>query len=309
MNVSILRWRSDGAPFYFNFGKRFVSLKRNLLAGVAIITFAYCTAISFLVVRQRSYIYRPGTIGAATPADYAVPFEKLRIPNGRGGELAAWWLRHDDSEIRPTLVYCHGNSANLSLLAEVSSIFYGWGWNALLFDYTGYGASSPASDGFSEDYLLQDAQRAYDWAKSRGLESQILIWGHSLGSSVAARLAAQNHPAGLILEGAFPSIVTVARQRYPWALIFPFMLLDRFDTATYVLKRNFPLLVIHAELDGVIPAAFGRQVFDAASEPKQWLLVPSIGHKDFPSVARNYADFFRKLGISWLALRSSLKRE
>lgn len=266
---------------------------------------AYAGATCYLVVRQRSYIYRPGTVGTATPADYHAPFESLRIPNNKGGELAAWWLAHPEPRMRPTLVYCHGNSANLSLLAEVASIFYSWGWNALLFDYRGYGNSSPAVDGFSEEGLMSDALTAYDWAKSHVEESNIIIWGHSLGSSVAANLASRNSPAGLVVEGAFPSTLKMARRRFPWAAIFPFMIFDRFDTASYAAKRSFPLLVMHAENDRIVPWSYGREVFEEAAPPKEWLLVPAIGHKDFPAVAAGYAGYFKDLSARWTVAASA----
>ncbi|MBN8547850.1 MAG: alpha/beta hydrolase [Deltaproteobacteria bacterium] len=279
--------------------------RRVVVVMLAIAALAYLTATLFLVVRQRSFIYRPRAFAPKTPADFAAPFESLRIPTPHGAELEAWWLRHPGENARPTIVYCHGNAADLSSLAEVSSIFYSWGWNALLFDYSGYGKSSPATNGFSEELLLADAQAAYDFAKAQVPETSILVWGHSLGSSVAARLAAQNSPAGLILEGAFPNLLSMARRRYPWAPIFSWMLFDHFETETYVLRRAYPLLVMHGEGDRVIPVALGRKVYETAAEPKQWLLVPEIGHKDFPSVSARYRSFFTELAASWTGLPQS----
>jgi fermentation-respiration switch protein FrsA (DUF1100 family) len=105
---------------------------------------------------------------------------------------------------------------------------------------------------------------------------------------VAAKLATQTHPAGLILEGAFPSIYAVSRLRNPWLLIFPFMIWDKFETARYVTERACPLLELHAEKDTIIPIELGRNVFARAVEPKQWQMIKGINHNDFPSVAGQY---------------------
>ena len=128
-------------------------------------------------------------------------------------------------------------------------------------------------------------------AKSKGIpDNRIIIWGHSLGSSIAAELATQTHPAGLILEGAFPSIYAVSRQRNPWLLVFPFMIEDKFETDQYVKERSCPLLETHAEKDTIIPIELGQKVFDAAASPKQWLVIQGIDHNDFPSVAYQYKE-------------------
>jgi fermentation-respiration switch protein FrsA (DUF1100 family) len=261
----------------------------------------YAGALATLVLRQRAFIYRPGLSTQQTPKDFGYAYQQVRIPVGAGAELSGWWLKHEDQVPRAVLVYCHGNAANLSLLAEVSGILFDFGWDVLLFDYQGYGDSSPQKAGFSERALLADAQSAYDWVRRMVPENRIIVWGHSLGSAIAAQLAAKNKPAGLILEGAFPSLVEVAKRRYPWALVFRFMFFDVFATSDYLAEKRFPLLVVHGELDEVIQPRFGRAVFEKAPEPKEFLSVPGIGHKDFPTKARAYTEYFQKLTRRWLA--------
>jgi fermentation-respiration switch protein FrsA (DUF1100 family) len=225
----------------------------------------------------------------ATPADYRLKsYKDVSFPSFDGVTLTGWWMEHPGHDPhRPVLLYCHGNADCVSQLAEVSKIFYDFGFDTLIFDYRSYGGSQRAP--LSEKAVDGDALAAYQWLKAKGIpDNRILIWGHSLGSSVAAELSTQTHSAGLILEGAFPSIYQVSRQRNPWLLIFPFMVWDKFETGKYVTERTCPLLEIHAGKDTIIPIQLGRQVFDAAAEPKQWLVVEGIDHSDFPSVAYQY---------------------
>jgi fermentation-respiration switch protein FrsA (DUF1100 family) len=219
-------------------------------------------------------------------------YEDVKIKNPEGQTLDAWWVHHTDGQPRPTLLYCHGNGDDLSMLSEVSKLFYDYGVDALLFDYRAYGNSEGTPQDLSEKALDEDAQSAYLWLlKEKNLdEKTIIIWGHSLGSSVAAELATHNHPAGLILEGAFPSVYRVGRSRYPWLLLFPMMVNDKFPTIRYVAQRTCPLLEIHGNVDHIIPIGLGKEVFEAAAQPKQWVEVPGMNHINFPSLAMQYKD-------------------
>lgn len=249
---------------------------------------AYLTVVAGYVTFQRKLIFHPVPLTGLTPKNYGLKFQEISFPSSDGVSLTGWWVEHPGKDAkRPILLYCHGNADCVSQLAEVSRIFYDFGFDEFIFDYRSYGGSAKAQ--LSEKAVERDARSAYEWLKSKGLpDKRILIWGHSLGSSVAAELASETHPAGLILEGAFPSICAVSRLRDPWLLVFPFMILDRFETEKYVTRRDCPLLMIHAEKDTIIPIELGRRVFEKASEPKRWVEVKGIDHNNFPSVAYEY---------------------
>ncbi len=266
---------------------------------------AYLSILGFYVAFQRKMVFHPVGLTGATPADFHLKdYKDVSFPSFDGVTLTGWWIEHPGKDSRrPVLLYCHGNADCLSQLAEVSKIFYDFGFDALIFDYRDYGGSGKAS--LSEKAVEGDALAAYQWVKTKGVpDSRILIWGHSLGSSVAAELATRTHPAGLILEGAFPSIYAVSRQRNPWLLVMPFMVLDKFETVKYVTERTCPLLEIHAEKDTIIPMELGRRVFEQAAEPKQWITITGINHNDFPSVAYQYENPIRDFVAKSLSVPS-----
>lgn len=253
---------------------------------------AYATIVGGFYLDQRNLVFVPQPLNGTTPKQYGLTaYEDVKLKTPDGFTLDAWWVRHTDGKSHPTLLYCHGNAANLSLLSEVSKIFYDYGFDTLIFDYRSYGDSTGKIGDLSEKAMNTDARTGYDWLRAKGIpEERILIWGHSLGSSVAAELATQVHPAGLILEGAFPSIYSVSRMRFPWLLLAPAMVNDKFETERYVAARTCPLLELHGERDTIIPIGLGQRTFQAAAEPKQWLLVKGIDHNDFPSVAYHYRE-------------------
>lgn len=249
---------------------------------------AYLTVMAGYVGFQRKLIFHPVPLTGLTPKNYGLKFQEISFPSSDGVSLTGWWMEHPGKDSkRPVLLYCHGNADCVSQLAEVSRIFYDFGFDEFIFDYRSYGGSAKAP--LSEKAVERDARAAYEWLKTKGFkDNRIIIWGHSLGSSVAAELASETHPAGLILEGAFPSIYAVSRLRDPWLLVFPFMILDKFETEKYVTRRDCPLLMIHAEKDTIIPIELGRRVFEKAPEPKRWVEVKGIDHNNFPSVAYEY---------------------
>lgn len=215
------------------------------------------------------------------------------------GDMHAWWVplnrsssdqTSSDKKRAPTVLYFHGNAADLSHLGEVASIFNRYGWNALMFDYRGFGFSDkPTSGRINQESVIKDGLVAYDWLITRGIsESEIFFWGHSLGSSIASHVAKIKTPKALVLEGAFTSIVEMARMVYFPLPIFSFLVREKFDTRKALKDLKVPKLFIHAEDDFVVPLKFGQRVFNAASEPKQLMTIPKIGHSDLPSVAMDY---------------------
>ncbi len=245
----------------------------------------YLLIIAIVVIFQRSLLYLPPPIGPLTPADFNTPFSAVTIQNSAGESIDGWWI--EQNKEAKTVLYLHGNGATLSMLAHVSRIFYDLGWNALIFDYRGYGKSSAAK--LTEESVVADGLTAYGWLQDRGVKTEdMIIWGHSLGSAVAAQVAFRTDPACVVLEGSFPSTFKMARAHYPWLLLAPWMIADTFETAQAVQQHKYKLLVMHAQKDAVIPLHMGKEVFSAASDPKQFLLIKGIGHNDFPAVYKEY---------------------
>ena len=251
---------------------------------------AYLSIVGGYYLLQGKMIFHPVPRTEITPKNYGVKYQEVSFPSFDGVTLTGWWIEHPQKDSkRPVLVYCHGNADCVSQLSEVSRIFYDLGVDVLIFDYRSYGTSEKGT--LSEEAVDRDAFSAYRWVQAKGIkENRMLIWGHSLGSSIAAQLATQTHPAGLILEGAFPSICAVSRVRNPWLFFPPDMIHDKFETGKYITQKTCPLLMIHAEKDTIIPIELGKRVFEGAAQPKVWLIAAGINHNDFPSVAYQYKE-------------------
>jgi hypothetical protein len=148
------------------------------------------------------------------------------------------------------------------------------GLSVLLFDYRGY-AGNPGRP--SEDGLAADARAARTWLDAHS--DRIAYLGESLGAAVALRLAVEHPPSALMLRSPFTSLTDVGRLHYP-RLPVAQLLSDRYPSIDRIENLGAPLLVIAGERDSIVPAELSRRLYDAAPEPKRFVLVPGADHND-----------------------------
>ena len=162
----------------------------------------------------------------------------------------------------------------LENLAEL----YRAGLSVFIFDYRGYGRSSGKP---SEEGLYQDALAAYTYLTvTRGIHPErLILFGRSLGASVSGEVASRKPAAGLILESPFPSIAAMARAHYA-GLPMHWLLSGRFPLNERLQRVTMPVLVIHGDRDDIVPIALGREVFDAARDPKSLYVIEGADHND-----------------------------
>jgi fermentation-respiration switch protein FrsA (DUF1100 family) len=200
----------------------------------------------------------------------------LNTPDGE--RISGWWFESDQGPY--ATIYLHGNGGYLSIYIDHLEAIRKAGSSLLIIDYRGYGESTGSP---SESGLYADAQAAYDWLRKRGYPAnRIVVQGLSLGTAVAVDLASRNSVGGVVLEAPLSSARAVAAD----LIGFPGWTLPLgFDSIGKIGKLRAPLLVIHGDRDRVINLRLGRELFDAAPEPKEFFLVPGAGHEDLPMIA------------------------
>ncbi len=218
-----------------------------------------------------------------------LPLEDVWLPVDESVTIFGWFV--DAGPTKPVLLWCHGNAGNVShRLGNIRELYHR-GISVLIFDYRGYGRSTGSP---SEWGMYQDALASYDYLiqQRRIPPDRVILFGRSLGSAVAGDLALNRPAAGLIVEGAFPSLQSMSDHHYfglptRWFMNLEFNLVDK------VAQLQMPLLVIHGEKDSIVPVDLGRQVFEAAPEPKRWYVVPGADHNDVPYVGGD--PYFREV--------------
>jgi pimeloyl-ACP methyl ester carboxylesterase len=216
----------------------------------------------------------------ANPQDYGCKFEEVTFgPHGVHG----YWLASNAAQ---TLIYHHGNGGNVGDNSEHACRLNKFGFNVLVFDYRGYGNSKGEFP--SEHAVYQDAEVAWDFAtqQKRIAPREIIIYGHSLGAAVAIEMA-RRHPnaSGLISESGFTSVYEMAK-RDKLFRFFPVRLIvhQEMDSISKLPQINMPVLIIHGARDKVVPADMAEELYAAANQPKQKLIVPAGGHDNTAAI-------------------------
>ncbi|MFN2387075.1 MAG: alpha/beta hydrolase, partial [Thermoanaerobaculia bacterium] len=174
-------------------------------------------------------------------------------------------------------LYFHGNAGNVSHRLDRSKrLVDRFGVDILLLDYRGYGRSEGRP---SEAGLYRDARAAYAEALRRGFPpDRIVLFGESLGCSVAVQLATEKPSAGLVLETPFLSVPALARKYYP--MVPGFVIRTRFDSEKKIAGVAAPKLFIQAENDEIVPGNHARRLHELAPPPKELYRIPRAGHND-----------------------------
>lgn len=213
---------------------------------------------------------------------HGLPVEDVWLTSSDGTKLHAWWIPNQNAKF--TFLAFHGNAANVANRASVYEFLSDTPANILALEYRGYGRSDgkPSETGF-----YRDADAAYAYlVTSRGLDPNTIIsFGQSLGTAVAANLAARHKMGGVLLEAPFLSASRAARKIFWFLPGTSLLVYSQFDTQARLKKINAPILIVHCTQDPVIPFHFGQEVYDAARPPKTFLSINGYCHEEASVIA------------------------
>lgn len=235
-----------------------------MIAGIGILVYAGFGLMLFF--GQTRMLYQPGTEYNTTPEDIGLSYTPLTLQTSDGEKLAAWYIPAASRDAQWTVLYCHGNAGNMSHRLHTLQLIHELGANCLIVDYRGYGQSTGTP---TEKGTITDVKTAWNWLVNEqdAAPEEIILFGRSLGGSIAAITAVDLEPAAVILESTFTSVVDTGKHYYPW---FPIRLFVRYNynTLQAVKKLTCPVFIAHSKEDEIIPYQFGEQLDEAANEPK-----------------------------------------
>jgi uncharacterized protein len=199
-----------------------------------------------------------------------------------GTKLYAWWIPNEAAKF--TFLAFHGNAGNVADRASAYQFLRDTPANVLALEYRGYGRSEGTP---SERGVYRDADTAYAYlVKERGKDPKTIVsFGQSLGTAVAAHLAARHEVGGVVLEAPFPSASRVARKFYWFLPGVGLLVRSHFDTEGRLKEINAPVLIVHCKHDPVLPFQFGQEVYNGARSPKTFLEINSGCHEEASAVA------------------------
>ena len=199
-----------------------------------------------------------------------------------GTKLHAWWVSNPEAKF--TFLAFHGNASNIANREATYDFLRGTPGNILALEYRGYGHSEGKP---SEVGLYLDADAAYQFlVNTKRIDPRfILSFGQSLGTTVAADLAARRKVGGLILEAPLPSASRAAKKLFWFLPGLSVLVHSQFDTISKLNKVTAPILVVQCTHDPVLPFQFGQEVYNAAPSPKRFLWVEGECHEESSLIA------------------------
>jgi len=243
----------------------------------------------------RMLLYYPTVIPLdAPPPDYARGARQVYIETHDGNRIHGLYWQAPEG--RPTVLFFHGNAQTVFEWALIKADLEPLACGLLLIDYPGYGKSTGTP---AEQSLYAAGRAAYRWLLSdRGIPSgKIVLFGKSLGGPVAADVARNEHPMGLILESTFSSIPAMIKRLVPLPIRSSWFSSEVYDTVSRLREIRRPVLIIHGTADTTVPVAEAHTLYQSANDPKELYIVEGAGHNDVASVAgRQYGERVR----SWL---------
>ena len=259
-----------------------------------------CAAVAAFAAREatlfdRWLAYFPQRELEAAPADMGLEYEDVFFQTADGLTLHGWFV---PGEGDLCIVWFHGNAGNVSHRVYNLALMHSRvGASVFLFDYRGYGRSQGRP---SEPGLYLDGEAAIEQAKLRAGVSDdgLVLFGRSLGGSVAIEMATRRNVRALVVESAFTSIDDMARSthRLLSRLLPPRLLLKaRYDNLSKMPSVRAPALVVHGDDDRTVPHRMGLALHAAAPDPKAMYTIEGAGHNDTHAVGgRPYYDTLRE---------------
>lgn len=256
--------------------------RRHLLRLAVAAPFLALGGCAWLDTQQRRLALRPTPSDGARPAGLRpgdVVFQRP-APDAPQEMVEMWWLPHDDPDA-PALLYLHGTFRHLTQNLPKIDALRDAGFSILAVDYRGWGGSAPIVP--SEATIVADARLA--WREMQRLQPdprRRVIYGHSLGGSVAVILASRLHfghdYAALIVESTFTSLPDVAAAAGFWGSVGAALTTMQFDARSRIASVDAPILMLHGTLDHTVPIDLGRRLRDAAPPGVTWIEIEGGTH-------------------------------
>ncbi|WP_194288601.1 alpha/beta hydrolase [Ornithinicoccus halotolerans] len=277
---------------------------RSVLAPLAVLLLLLLVLVLALWAGQRRLIFLPdgsppGAVEQVLPGGREVP-----LTTADGLQLTAWYLparggpREDPpgdgqvSQAATAVLVAPGNAGHREARAPLAQALAERGLAVLLLDYRGYGGNPGAPDSGG---VVADARAGLATLESLGHpRARTIYFGESIGTGVAAALAAEAPPAGLVLRSPFPRLRDLAQHHYPW-LPVGLLLRERLQVSPHLRSLEAPVTVIYGDADEIVPPAMSAEVAAAAPTLHEEVVLPGVSHNDAVMVGPPVADAVRRL--------------
>jgi uncharacterized protein len=252
----------------------------------------FASFCGFLYVQQDNLLFYPRPNDPVLLREWEDRRVALQTP---AGTLVGWWAPGGEPTSGIVILYFGGNAEDVLYTATTATHFAAE--RMLLMNYRGYGLS-PGKP--SQAALFEDALVIYDHVRASGVSAdRIVAMGRSLGSGIAAMLAANRPLRSVILVTPFDSMAAVAAHHYR-VLPVRTLLKHPFPADEFARTAQVPALLLAAERDNIVPPIHAQRLSEAWAGPHRLQVLEGVGHNDIERNAQ-YCELindFLRVGLS-----------
>lgn len=265
-------------------------MRKALIIVLTLILGVYVLVCLLLYANQESIIFLPGKLPSDYKFEFNQEFEEKSIRTEDGKVLNAVLFKANTS--KGVIFYLHGNAGSIDSWGWVAQTYTNLNYDVFMLDYRGYGKSDGKIE--SEEQLFGDIQTAYNVLKKSYNEKDIVVLGYSVGTGLAAKVAADNNPNLLILQAPYYSLVDEMHQRFPF--VPGFILKYKFQTHENLHRCNMPVIIFHGDQDEVISYRASQKLQQEFKPADQLITLPGQGHNGMTDSPAYQAELAKILG-------------
>lgn len=250
------------------------------------IGYVVLTIIVYLV--QDRFIFKPEKLAQDFEYKYDAPFKEINFDVEDGVRING--LHFYVKNPKGLVLYFHGNSRSIKGWAKYARDFFRFQYDVVLVDYRGFGKSTGKR---SEREMLKDMQFVYDTLAVTMHEHHIIVYGRSMGSGFASKIASDNKPRYLILDAPYYSFIKVVERFLP---LFPSRWLLRYHLRTdkWIKHVNCHTYILHGTKDWLIPIKHSEKLKALMPGKITLIRIEGGGHNNLPTF-QTYHNFLRDI--------------
>lgn len=237
---------------------------------------------------QEKFIFKPEKLKQDFVYKYDAPFEELFFDVEPGVRINGLHFKVENA--LGLVLYFHGNSRSIKGWAKYAKDFYRYNYEVVLVDYRGFGKSTGKR---SEQSMLRDVQVVYDTLKQKFPEHHLIMYGRSLGSGFACKLASENKPRYLILDAPYFSFKKTIERFLP-ILPLKYVLRYHLRTDKWIRHVNCHTYILHGTRDWLIPIRNSEKLQAISPHRITLIRIKGGGHNNLPTFPE-YHNFIRDI--------------
>jgi len=222
-------------------------MRKRIIKIVATLCLVYVGILTLMYFMQENLIFFPEKLAPNYTYSFEGNFKEVNFETGAGISINALHFKADTT--KGLVLYFHGNAGSLASWGGVAADFTPHGYDVLIMDFRGYGESTGKIQ--NEEGLHHDAEFIYKEMLKEYKEENIIVYGRSIGTGMASKLAAAHAPKQLVLETPYFNFPDLVKNIYPF--VPGFLVKYKLANDTHIPEVKCRVSLIHGTKDEIVP--------------------------------------------------------